>query len=440
MHIVTETLNKWLSTLPPQYKLLVAFSGGRDSRVLLHALNALKPRFSYTLSAVHVNHGLQALAQDWALAVTKICEEYDIPLEVLTLSVKILPGESLEEKARVHRYKAMASLVDENTYLLTAHSEDDQAETFLLQMMRGSGIKGLAGIAPIKPFAKGKLARPLLTLSRENIAEYAALHNLSWIEDPSNLQLHLRRNAIRQQLLKPLNDIQPNTTRCIARSALHCQAALGVLNGYLEQEVADCLGAFPKTLTVPKLKLRDVQKQAFILRHWLSTHQVTLPNFAKCQTMLHQLLFAKKEANPMISWGNWELRRYQELIYLLPLKKSVDNKKTYDWDLQQPIILEDGQCWRAALVKGKGLSKSKLNNKPIRIAYRQGGERCYLDKQQNSKALKKILHAVQIPPWERKTLPLFYYEETLVGVAGLLITKGWQVEQADEDGYCFEKL
>lgn len=441
MQLITNTLSKWFQLYTkPHHKLLVAFSGGRDSHVLLDALVKLKAHYQFQLEAIHINHGLQAVASEWVRHCSDVCDAYGIPLHTINLSLQILPGESLEEKARIHRYQAMQNHVDEHTILLTAHTIDDQAETYLLQLIRGSGVKGLAGIAPNKSFGKGALARPLLSISRNEIATYAKQRHLTWIEDPSNQNLKLRRNFIRSEILKPLERLHPNSSHCIARSAKHCQDTLTILEEYLDQDLAKCLGDKPLTLNAEKLKAFSAQKQAWVLRHWLSQHQVSLPSLRKCQELLRQMLGAKEDAQPQVSWGTWQLRRYKQLIYLLSTNELFDTSVKHEWHLQSPIQLTNGQRWHAIPTLGRGVAIAKLVDDTIQISYRQGGERCHLANQQNSKALKKVLQQLDIPPWEREKLPLFYHGESLIGVGSLFICQDWLVQAPQEKGILFEMV
>ncbi|MBS0287952.1 MAG: tRNA lysidine(34) synthetase TilS [Proteobacteria bacterium] len=431
MHSVSKNLSAWVAThLLPKQKLIVAYSGGRDSHVLLDALVRLKAEYDFQLTAIHVNHGLQKDAPQWAAHCQKWCDTYDISLKVINLSFNVKKGESLEEQARLNRYQALEAHVLENDLLLTAHSQDDQAETFLLQLMRGSGIKGLASIAPLKRFSKGYLARPLLNVCRGDIADYASEHKLCWIEDPSNQNLSLRRNFVRHQILYPLEKLHQNVSVCISRSAKHCAHALSLLEDYLEQDLVPCLGDVPHTLNITVLKQHSPIKQAYLFRLWLSKHQVALPNERKCEDMLKQLFCAAPDASPQITLGTHQLRRYQQFIYILS-SGSLPITKATSWDLQAPIKLADGAKWQAKVKKGRGLSKCKLHNQSVSVEYRE---------LRPSKKLKKIFQSHQIPPWERQSIPLFYVGSALVGVGSLYLCKAWQVEKPEEEGIFFEKI
>ncbi|MGD9592404.1 MAG: tRNA lysidine(34) synthetase TilS [Candidatus Berkiella sp.] len=435
-----ETLKLWLnSQLKSHHKLLVAYSGGKDSHVLLDALVTLKSTYGYVLEAIHINHGLQSISPQMKAHCAFICENYHIPLHLVDLSLQILPGESLEEKARLYRYRAMKNFVDENTLLLTAHTQGDQAETFLLQLIRGSGVKGLACIAPMKAFGNGYIARPLLSVSKASIHDYASLKKLNWIEDPSNQNLQLRRNFIRNEILKPLEKVHPNSSKCIARSAKHCQETMVILNEYVSQDVALCQGEKPHTLKLNALQMLSQQKQAWVLRHWLSEQKATLPSLQKCSQMLKQMLHAKTDAQPLICWGTWQLRRYQGHIYFLT-QQSVDSTLQYEWDISSPITLADGRKWQLKATMGAGFAKSKLQENVIQVAYRQGGERCYLGDKHSSKSLKKVFQQLSIPPWERALVPLFYHHDSLIGVGRLFISPQWEVTSEHEEGFVFESL
>ncbi len=441
MNTIFNTLSTWLDkNLSSNTQLIVAYSGGRDSHVLLDALAKLKASYAYHLSAIHINHGLQQISDSWVGHCQQVCAGYAVPLETIHLALKIHPGESLEEKARTARYAAFAKHMNANSILLTAHTQDDQAETFLLQMMRGSGLKGLASIAPSKSFATGALARPLLEVSRDEIAHYAAQHNLSWIEDPSNDNVALRRNFMRKHILGPLDSVQPHSSRCIARSAQHCQSALLLLEDYLAADLALCQAQEPHTLHVDVLKQFSAEKQNYIVGLWLSRLHIILPPTTKRQEMLRQLLTAALDSNPVIVFGQWQLRRYQNLIYVLPLGQDREAKGQWEWDLQAPFTMPDGTTWQVKRVQGKGASLGKLQNTKLSICYRQGGERITLDKQSNSKSLKKLLQEIKMPPWQRQSLPLFYRDTSLIAVADLFISKEWQVTHPEEEGLCFEKV
>ncbi len=433
-----KTLLPWLQTHTiPQQSLIVAYSGGRDSHVLLHALWQLQSTQHFKLGAVHVNHNLQPDALKWETHCKNICESYGIPFRALSLQLSIKSGQSLEEVARLARYDAIAEIMTENDLLLTAHSQDDQAETFMLQLIRGAGLKGLAGISKIKTLGKGALARPLLEVSRACITEYAKKHQLAFVEDTSNSNLRFRRNFLRSKVFPELEKVNPSVADCIARSAKHCQQANALLTEYIKEEVAHCIGDNKATLKVDALLMLGPLKQEYVLRHWLSSQQVRLPSTRKFQELLQQMLYAKEDAVPCISWGLWQVRRHQNCLYLCE-NKTLPILEPVTWHLHEKMVLNDGSSWQATLTFGKGIKKSKLEAKQLNIAPRKGGERCRLQGHKNSRPLKKILQERGLPVWLRNNIPLFYADQELVGVGSLFICEGWQVEHPEEEGWLIE--
>ncbi len=437
MSIIHSILAKWLQNHATQQSLIVAYSGGRDSHVLLHALWQLQSEHNFNLSAVHVNHNLQPDAKRWEVHCKEICESYGIAFLALSLHLTIKKGESLEEVARLARYDAIAEIMTENDLLLTAHSQDDQAETFMLQLIRGAGLKGLAGISEKKTLGIGTLARPLLNVSRSGIAEYAQKHQLSFVEDTSNSNLRFRRNFLRKKIFPELETVNPSISNCIARSAKHCQQANALLTEYIKEELAQCIGDNQATLNVDALRSLTPLKQAYVLRHWLAEQQVRLPSQDKFQELVQQMLYAKEDAVPCVSLGAWQIRRYQNCLYLCE-NKTTPLLHPVSWHLKEKIVLNDGSSWQATLIKGKGIKKSRLSAQILNITPRQGGERVRLQGHKNSRPLKKILQERGLPYWLRSNIPLFYNAKELVGVGSLFICEGWQVENSEEEGWLIE--
>ncbi len=448
MSRIVEVLTTWLENLPfSGQTLIVAFSGGRDSHVLLHALAQIQTQFNFNfnfnLNAIHVNHGLQPNAPKWASHCVELCEQYRIPFDVIELKLTIPPGESLEDIARQARYEAVAQKIHANHILLTAHTQDDQAETFLLQSIRGAGPKGLAGVAAWKKLGQGKLARPLLTVSRQSIALYAKKHKLQWIDDTSNSDLRFRRNFLRHEVLPVLDSLHPNVARCLARSATHCQQTQDLLDTYLAQELDIIRGEAPNTLKIGPLAMLSPIKQQQIIRYWLGTLGFPLPSSKKLKELLLQMLTAKIDATPCVTWANVQVRRFQGIISvsnLQPLLINTIKEINIHWPLHMhsSLTLPDGSVWRAILNKGKGIATQRLT-KELSVRFRQGGERCQLAGKKHSQSLKKLFQSYGIPSWQRALLPLFYHDEKLISVGNLFICEGYQVQSAEEEGWVIER-
>jgi tRNA(Ile)-lysidine synthase len=436
---VQETLATWLDNLPQplaELQLVVAFSGGRDSAVLLHSLQSLRTRFTtLTIRAIHIHHGLHAQACHWAKHCEDIAATYQINCQVVRLALTPLSGQSVEEVARNGRYNAFKALLEPNEYLLTAHSEDDQAETVMLQLMRGAGPKGLCAMSPLKRLGQGKLARPLLRVSRQVIADYASLHGLTWVEDPSNQDPRFARNFLRHEVFSLLQTYFPGSSSCIARSAEHMGAMQQLLDEYIEVDLSTCL--VDGNLDLQALNAFTSTKQMAILRAWLQHHLIRSPSTKILNSILQQALGAKIDAKVRLSFGNIILYRYQNKLYWekdLPMNIPEE----IVWDLSQPLMWA-GKRWQAKLTAGQGLRLANIDAKLI-VRARQGGERCRLLGEKISRSLKKVLQHQRIPFWQRQQLPLFYQGEELVCIGKSLVCEGWQVTTASELGWVIETV
>ena len=249
MDIVAH-LRRTLAALPPARRYYVAFSGGLDSQVLLHALAQLRRELAAPVAAVHIHHGLSPNADRWAAQCDAACAALAIPCEVRHVQARHAAGESREAAARAARYAAFAQILDTDDMLLTAHHQDDQAETLLLMLLRGAGVAGLAGMPAWRGLGRGRLARPLLSLSRQTLRDYALRCGLRWIEDESNFDTSLHRNFLRHEVLPRLREAWPAADRTLARSAAHLGEATELLAELAAGDVTALAGGAAGTLAV----------------------------------------------------------------------------------------------------------------------------------------------------------------------------------------------
>ena len=438
---VQETLTAWLKGLcvpSNECQLIVAFSGGRDSHVLLHALQSLRANIpALTLRVIHVNHGLQPLSAAWAKHCEQTAVSYGLVCQTINLQLAPQKGQSIEEEARNGRYLAFKSVLEPNELLLTAHTEDDQAETLMLQLMRGAGPKGLSAMVPCMPLGQGLLARPLLGVSRQDIADYAAYHQLCWVEDPSNQDTRFARNFLRRNVFMSLRTYYPGFTRCMARSAGHIADSEQLLAEYLKVDFSACLDQ-DGMLDLLALKNFSDRKQMAILREWLRHHQIRSPTTLTLKSILQQTLTAKIDAKVTISFGNVTLYRYQQKLYWQQ-KALAKAPEEVAWDLRLPLVWA-GKSWRAKKVKGQGIYLGNESQNILMVRARQGGEKCRLQGEKITRSLKKVLQKQQVPFWQRRQLPLFYRGHELVSLGGALICEGWQVNAPEEIGWVIEAI
>ena len=410
----------------------VAYSGGCDSHALLHALATIRAKIHNEIKAIHINHGLSPFAKEWELHCQDICSALSIPYQAVSVNVSV-DKTSPEEAARHARYAAWAKMIKQNDVLLLAHHQDDQAETVLLQLLRGSGVKGLAAMPEQQTFHKGKLCRPLLDFSREELQSYALEAGLNWIDDPSNFDTDYDRNFLRHEVIPLLQTRWPALKKTLSRTAAHQAEADKLLTILAEQDWLQLHDNNQVNITA--LLTLDEKRQRNVLRYWLSSIcRLTLPDTVHLQRIMNEVLTAAEDAAPEVVWKGGEVRRYQGLLYAQESPtKPVEYSKQFWLDINQPLMLpEAGFSLSAQSVLGEGLSKNKLENAEISIRFRQGGESCRPVGRGQTHQLKKLFQEWKIPPWLRSSVPLVYIGEELAQVVGYCLCETYAAAENEE--------
>jgi len=419
----------------PPNRYWVAYSGGVDSHVLLHAMAMLRPQLAATLHAVHVNHGLNPAAAEWAAHAQSVSDELDIPCHLFNLDATPQKGESPEAAARNARYHVFSQVIEEGDVLLTAHHREDQAETLLLQLVRGAGPHGLAAMPVMTVFSNGHLARPLLAVEQALISRYAQEKRLDWIEDPSNQDRGLERNYLRHEIMPTLKAHWPAVSRTVSRSAAYCAEAAGLLDELATEDLKRCAqwqpgSPVPAEISLPFLQQLAPQRRRNLLRFWIKSLGLGVVSSAIMSNIEASLINAKEDAIPLVTWQSGELRRYrQQVCAMLPLAPfdSADSAAVLKWDWQERALeLPTGQGVLVAHSgeldgqsgEGQGLSLTKCEQLPMTIRFRQGGERCRLSGRDHHHALKGLLQQAGVPPWQRDRIPLIYLGNQLAAVVG----------------------
>ncbi len=416
---------------------LLAYSGGLDSHVLLHLLVELKKlKHINNLSVVHINHQIHADSSQWAEHCMQQCEQYKLHCDVIKVLVDKDSGLGLEAAARQARYTAFKTLVTDKTFLLTAQHADDQVETFLLQSLRGGGVKGLAAMPAIKPFAKGYLSRPLLLVPQQEIVDYAKQYNLSWVDDPSNVDTKFDRNYLRQHVVPVLKKRWPSINKIFSRVTQH-QAENKKLIAELAQMDLQQLEAVNNTLSISCLRVFSEHRQKNVLRYWLhNVNDLSMPDAMHLNRILNEVLSAAADSQPQVCWGDAIIRRYQDKLYADKADQQDSNmsveslkwepEKSYIFNLQQLVTEEH---------LGKGLGVKYLQSKNVTIRFRQGGEVCRPQgRGPHQHKLKKLFQEWQVPPWQRNAVPLVYVDDVLAQVVGYCVCEPF-VAAPDEPGY-----
>jgi tRNA(Ile)-lysidine synthase len=391
-------------------KLVLAFSGGLDSIVLLHLLAQVKKILPFQLSAQHIHHGLSPNADAWAAFCQDSSNKLNVPLTITKVQVNNT-GLGIEASARKARYDVLLQADADFTspdFILLAHHQDDQAETFLLQLARGAGVKGLAGMAP----ENGKLLRPLLGVPRKALENYAKQHRLAWVEDESNADTHFDRNFIRHDILPTLAKQYPAISQTISRSAQHMAEANDLLDEFAALDVQHCQQE--KTLNIQLMQQLSPARINNALRWWLVQNNCHLPSTAQLHQIAQQLFNAKTDAAVKIKVSATHiLQRYRNCAFLLENVETVPAINLL-WQGEALVRLLDGSSLIFSQQLGQGFALNRVPNIKLRIKNREGSERFRPDLGRPSRSLKTVLQNAEIPPWQRAQLPLIFMDETLV--------------------------
>jgi tRNA(Ile)-lysidine synthase len=403
--------------------VLVGFSGGLDSSVLLHLLAGHAPIRERGLRAIHVHHGLQAEADAWAAHCRVFCETLAVPLQVVRVEVDRSRGSGPEAAARDARRHAFAQALGDGDILALAHHRDDQAETFLLRALRASGPDGLAAMRPWRRSGEAWLWRPLLELPRTVLLEHARRHDLRWIEDPSNADITLDRNFLRRQVLPLLRGRWPHADASFARSATLSARAHDLLADGDEVALASSRTIDPRVLSVAALRALPRDRRARVLRRW--TAALALPplpaqGVARIES---DLMTAATGDDAAFRWQGAAVRRWRDLLHAGPSQAPLPRDWRVQWDGRTPLLLPDDARLRLDGAGNEGFGRT------LQVHARQGGERIVLPGRHHSHALKHVLQDLGVPPWQREQLPL------LADAEGNLLAAGGLVHSAAFDAW-----
>ncbi|WP_416431173.1 tRNA lysidine(34) synthetase TilS [Piscirickettsia salmonis] len=445
---ISDALTSCLPRLIAARQLYLGFSGGLDSRVLLAALMRLAEHYPHyqiknKFTVVHVHHGINAQADTWADYCQYICQSYQINFicEKVSLNLSQLSS-GLEAAARQARYGVFKKFMQESDLLLLGQHGDDQIETLLLQLFRGAGPQGLAAMAKESQFSADDnriVLRPLLELKQIDLEYYARDHQLDWVHDDSNDNLRFERNFLRHQVLPDLHQRYPGLIDTVGRSARLCAEQNELLNAYVQDDLVKhlvqsqsnvanhlssecCLGLFK----LAGFGAYSLARQKALIRAWLAHYQVLMPSEVKLAHLIDDVCLAKVDAQPMLTWGHWLLRRYHGHLYLFDQQQG-DNHHSCAYSLKEQtwggetVKLENGQVISSQHLVDLGVDLAHWNWQGVTIGLRQGGERFRPQGREHSQPLKKFLHAQKIPPWLREQLILVKRDQKIVAILDLAL-------------------
>jgi tRNA(Ile)-lysidine synthase len=413
--------------LPAHSSILVGLSGGVDSVVLLHLMHKLSARFSWQLSALHVHHGISPNADAWSDFCAELCANLHISLHIERVDIAPLREHGIEAAARKLRHAAFAE--QSCDFVAVAHHADDQAETLLLQLLRGAGVRGASAMPQfVERAGSVPLVRPLLHCSRDEILAYAAAHQLHWIDDESNADDSYPRNFLRHRVLPLLGESFPAYRDTLARSAQHFAEASVLLDELARQDGVKAIHA--GTLNVAALQALSLPRAKNLLRFFLHRAGAPMPQVVQLDDMLHQLCSARKDASVCVNYSDWQVRRYQGRVYALSALGEFDRNIVLPWhgedEMEWPALNASLHFDRKRHPKGKaslpsGISLEKLQRAPVTLRLRHGGESLRPHSDGATRSLKNLLQEHHVPPWQRERIPLLYCGDELVCVPGVAV-------------------
>lgn len=427
---ITQSFHANLKQTGEQSELLLGLSGGLDSSVLLFLLEKMQFKFKFNLKAIHVHHGLNSSADDWLKFCKKKCEALGVNLLSEKIKINSDSALGLEGEARKLRYKAIVKR--QKGIVVLGHHQNDQAETLLLQLLRGAGLKGLSSMSEFD--LKRNFWRPMLNIKRHSLEVYAKEHGIEYIEDESNQDEQFDRNFIRQKVLPLIQSRYPASIETISRSASNIAEGYNLNNLIAIDDSKNHMSVDGTYLSIDGLKKLPKLRVINLIRWWLSLSNLLMPSKKNIDELYRQLMYIKKDSalNLKISKDK-SVRAHHEKLFIVnsEIKPSMYNLK---WSGEDELHLPNNTKLQFVRKNNGGLSLSKLGVKSLKIKSRAGGEKLKPFKDQPSRSLKYLFQNADIPLWERDQIPLIFAKKQLVAIPNLGIHHEYQSSEG-EIGY-----
>jgi tRNA(Ile)-lysidine synthase len=415
-----ERLLHILQSLPPVDTYLVGFSGGADSTALLHALSVIQDQLNVPVCAVHINHGLHGDADLWQSRCESFCKLVGIELVSLEIKPGKQSGKGLEAEARQLRYEAICTLLEPGTCLLTAHHADDQAETLLLNLMRGSGVDGLSAMPDSRPLGKGMLQRPLLEFQGSALRDYVKSQNLEWSEDPSNQYLDHDRNFVRHEIIPLLEQRWP----AVSKRLLLTRKAMTGARHLLERTADDYLDRHldhPLILAVAPNLAEDPELFKLVIRRWVKLADLPhIPSYS-LESLHQQVSHSSRNHNVTMHWAEYSLRLFKQQLWLMP-DREIQPCPTLDWPGEN-MAIDLGEDVGHLSLEG---DKPALPAGNFSVGNRRGMEHPVISQGGYHKSLKNLFQSAEVPPWLRECIPLCKLDGELVAMGDWCFEKRFE--------------
>jgi tRNA(Ile)-lysidine synthase len=414
----------------PVAHVLLGLSGGMDSMALLDILHRLASELGFSLAALHVNHGISPNAADWADFCEAECGKRAVPIVVERVNLDCHPGLGLEGAAREARFQALARHAVDVVAL--AQHRDDQAETLLLQLLRGSGLRGLAAMPAERDMqgTQARLIRPFIHVPRSVIADYAGKHDLAWVEDESNADQRLLRNFVRHRVIAPLEEKFPGAQAVMADSASRLADAAGLLDQLGDEDLSRL--AREGGVDAGQLVMLGEARACNALRRWCEQCGVPWPGTASLKELLRQLTMARPGAAIAVAAGKWRFRAYRAVLYLEP-EVAPDAGYSREWRGEARMALAElGGVLCFDRAEGRGLRAALLQGRTLSVRLRRGGEKLRPDCKRPRRDLKYLFVEHAIPGWRRNRLPLIFCGDELVAIPGIAEDCRWRAQSGEQ--------
>ncbi|KJY82324.1 tRNA(Ile)-lysidine synthetase [Vibrio galatheae] len=402
-------------------QVILGFSGGLDSRVMLELMAHYCQPKNIACLAVHIHHGLSPNADRWAEQCQRWCQQLGVECVVEKVELDT-QGHSLEESARQARYGALSKYLHPKDLLLTGQHADDQMETFFLALKRGSGPKGLSSMAQAMPFGDAMLVRPFLTVSRQQIENYGRAKQLEWVEDESNLDQRFERNFVRHSITPVLIERWPHLHQSIQRSAELCAEQEQLLDELLADKYQACF-AGDGGLEITMLEALTDRVRRRLIRMWLDESDLRMPSREQLNNIWHEVARAQPDANPKLTLESAQIRRYAHKLYIVRYWQPLDawqQTLTFEQACHLPDALGTVTVIRST--QGR-LSEQALNQSELRITFDPEGLSAHPAGRGHSRKLKKLFQEYGVPSWLRRRTPILMCGDQVVAVGDLFIDR-----------------
>lgn len=425
----SKIIESAVARFEPLQRIYIAYSGGVDSHVLLH-LTATPDQLHKKVTAVYVHHGLLPEAESWSRHCKKTAEDLGVDYILLRVNAHPGRGESPEEAARNARYSALKELVGVNDVLLVAQHLEDQLETVMLQLLRGSGLRGLSGMPESAVFGRGVMLRPLLNTAKQAISDYAENYRLNWVEDPSNRVNDFDRNFLRNQVTPLLKQRWPSCPVTVARTARHCADAEIIISELADEIFKQIHSSADNTISISRLRSFNNAKQRLAIRHWFLKNNLKMPTQVFVTSLLNQVADAGENSQPVLPGQGCRIRRYRDKLYLLK-QVEPETKKDIIWPLGQTTLKIGADSKLSWMLSSTGIPLEQWLNSKIVIKSRCGGEKIKLPGRIGHHSLKNLFQEAGIPPWERENIPLIYLNDKLAAIGDRWISAEFHDQRKD---------